>query len=417
MQARHLLPGLRVHVTDGPFAGFTASVVDPKVQPDGTPNQRKVLVSIDGAGVNGEPFETYILPRQVDIAPAVTAAPVQHDEAALTIINRGEVQQGKPITDPMDPALDEFRPDPSVVKKYISRQVPGGLTDVDYLLHLRDMRDSSGYSPNIALVGETQSGKTMLVQVLAVLAAERDGLPKPYPVFTLNGSVGISSYDLFGQPGAVVIDGKETIVWMDGLVPLALNCGGFLYLDEWNAVAPQQATALHPVLDDRRSFTNYQRAVPNGHGGYRPEVVKAHQNLWVLSTINPGYKGTQTMAEASTNRFRWMEWDYDNSIEETLIPSPTVRAFAGALREARAQRAITVPVGTSALRRFNEDLAAFGVDNALWVFTSMFPPSERERVRTICEDRGFLDLLKAEYPTPVFGPTVAQQSSPVLDPY
>lgn len=419
MQVKHLQAGLQVHIIDGPMQGFTATVIDPHVIPDGQPNQRKVAVDINGAGANGSNLRSYILPRQLDVQPVATeqSTIVPQDEAALTVISKGEVQRGAPITDPMDPALDEFRPDFRVVTEYVSRLVPGGLKDIDYLLHLRDMRDSNGYSPNVALVGETQSGKTMLVEVLACLAAERDGHPKPYPVFTLNGSVGISSYDLFGQPGAVVIDGKETIVWMDGLVPLALNCGGFLYLDEWNAVAPQQATALHPVLDARRSFTNYQRAVPDGHGGFRPEVVKANPGLWVISTINPGYKGTQSMAEASTNRFRWMEWDYDASTEEAIIPSTTVRALGAALREARAQRAITVPVGTSALRRLNEDLASFGVENALWVFSSMFPPSERDRVRAICDDRGFTDLLRAEYPNPVFAPQPAVQPEPAMDPF
>lgn len=416
MQVKHLQAGLRVHIIDGPFDGFTATVVDPTVVPDGQPNQRKVLVSIDGAGSNGAPFDTHILPRQLDVAPKVSANPLSvpsvvpsaPDTADLTVIRNGEVQVAENITDPMHPAFDAWRPDPSIVKDYVSRTLPGGLSDVDYMLHLRDLRDSNGYSPNVAFVGDTQSGKTMFVQVLAVLAAFRDGLPKPYPVFTLNGEVGISSYDLFGQPSAVIIDGVETIVWCEGLVPLALKCGGFLYLDEWNAVAPAQATALHSVLDDRREFTNRQRALPiPGHpNGFMPETVKAHPNTWVISTINPGYKGTQAMAEASTNRFRWMPWDYDDAVEAKLVPSASVRSFGVALREARAQRSLTLPVGTSALRRLNEDCATFGVDNALWSFTAMFPPTERERVMAICEDRGFLALLKAEYPAPMFAPVV-----------
>lgn len=420
MQAKHLQTGLRVHIIDGVFDGFTATVTDPIVQPDGTPNQRKVLVSIDGAGADGSPFAAYILPRQLDVVSnvAVPAPPVAVPATAdLTVINNGEVQVAEDITDPMHPAFDAWRPDPKIVKEYISRTLPGGMKDVDYMLHLRDMRDGNGYSPNVAFVGDTQSGKTMFVQVLAVLSAERDGMLKPYPVFTLNGEVGISNYDLFGQPSAVVIDGRETIVWCEGIVPLALKCGGFLYLDEWNAVAPAQATALHPVLDDRREFTNRQRALPiPGHPhGFMPETVKAHPNTWVISTINPGYKGTQSMAEASTNRFRWMPWDYDNDVEAKLVPSATIRSFGVALREARAQRTLTLPVGTSALRRLNEDCATFGVDNALWSFTAMFPPAERERVMAVAEDRGFVDLLKAEYPNPIFAPAEAQELEVTAD--
>lgn len=415
MKAKHLSNGLSVRISSGPFEGQLATVIDGRVVPDGDPNQRKVLVSIEGLGPGGSAHETYVLPRQLEV-PSVAPAPVAPAPAPqpvsvgadLTVIERGRLVEATPITDPMDPTLDQFRPPADVVDKYISREVAGGMTDIDYLLHMRDQRDSRGYSPNVALVGETQSGKTMLVEVLAVLSAIRDGHPKPYPVFTLNGSNGISSYDLFGMTQAVVVDGNEHLIWMDGLVPRALQCGGFLYLDEWNAVAPAQATALHPVLDDRRSFTNYQKAVPDGHGGFTPEVIKANTDLWVLATINPGYKGTQAMAEASTNRFRWMPWDYDDKVEEALVPSTTVRGIGKALREARNQRILTTPVGTSALQRLNADCATFGVENALWVFTGMFPPAERDRVQTIIEDRGFLDVLKAEYPTSVFGAPTPQ---------
>lgn len=399
MKANEMHVGQELVVRSGEYANHTVTVLDPTVPPDHLADperRRKVEVEIHGAGPNGSDFRTFILPRVLGDpnAPVVVRA----QSADLTIVSRGEVLQSVPITDPMDPALDEFRPSANIVKQYISRTVPGGMTDVDFLLALRDDRNSDGYSPNVALVGETQSGKTMLVQVLAVLAAERDGLPKPYPIFTLNGSMGITSYELFGQTSAVIIDGRETLVWMDGLVPRAINCGAFLYLDEWNAVAPQQATALHPILDDRREFINYQKAVPDGHGGFRPEIVKAHPNTWTIATINPGYKGTQTMAEASTNRFRWLPWDYDSATEESLIPSPTVRLVGEALRRARAERILTVPIGTSALQRFNNDCARYGVNNALWVFSGMFPPNERARFDAIMADRGFVDLLKAEYP-------------------
>ena len=413
MKAKDLNPMVPVVITGGPYEGHIVTVKDATPVPDGLPNQRKVLVTIPGVGAGGIDLDYYILPRLLELpsapkkpepAPALPWSPPVLEPAMattdLTFMERGKLVAAEPVTDPMDPSLDEFRPDPKLVKEYISRTLIGDFTDIEYLLHLRDQRDGNGYSPNVALVGETQSGKTMLVRVLACLAAERDGLPKPYPIFTLNGSMGITSYDLFGQTSAVIVDGHETLVWMDGLVPRAINCGGFLYLDEWNAVAPQQATALHPILDDRREFVNYQKAVPDGHGGFRPERVVANTSLWVLATINPGYKGTQTMAEASTNRFRWLSWDYDNATEEKLVPSPTVRLVGEALRTARAERALTVPVGTSALQRFNHDCATFGPENAVWVLMGMYPPAERDRVQTIIEDRGFLDLLKAEYPNP-----------------
>jgi hypothetical protein len=402
-----------VTINSGVFEGYIAKIVDPTVVPDGEENQRKVLVEIIendlGAAVEGEHTQEYVLPRQLDMGRGVRKlvsnqfglAALTHDQFEHTQQNVPVVALAKaePITDPMDPALDRFRPSTHVVKQYINRTIlDTGITDVDFLLSLREQRDSRGFSPNVALVGETQSGKTMLVQVLAVIAAERDGMPKPYPVFTLSGSSGITSYDLFGQTTAVEMNGREALVWMEGLVTMACRCGGFLYLDEWNAVPPAQAVAVHPVLDDRRQFVNTQRAVSDGHGGWAPDVVSADPRLWVISTINPGYKGTQTMAEATSNRFRWIPWDYDKATEAALVPSTTVRVIGDSMRQLRQDRAITVPVGTSALQRFNSDCAQYGVDIAVWIFQGLFPPNERMRVQTVIEDQGFLDLLRTEYP-------------------
>ena len=402
--AAALRKGMTVTVISGVFKGNKATVVDPTVIPDGDPSglQRRILIDIENVG------ETHILPRLIDIGepkpkqefPAAALRTDQFDRltAINNVVTRTDTVKATPITDPMDEALDCFRPSRDVLKRYVSRIVAGGLTDLDYLLAIRDDRNNDGYSPNVAFVGETQSGKTMLVQALAVLAADRDGLPKPYPVFTLNGSSGISSYELYGQTTSVEVNGGELLVWMEGLVPMALKCGGFLYLDEFNAVPPAQAVAIHPVTDDRREFTNYQRAVPDGHGGYRPEIVTANKNLWVLTTINPGYKGLQTFSEALTNRFVWLEWDYDEAVEKILVPSVTVRMIGEALRTLRNHRSITVPVGTSALQKLNNSCARYGVENAVWSFTAMFPPNERPKVTATLEARGFLDLLKQEFP-------------------
>lgn len=415
-KASALAPGMEVHVISGPYGGHSATVIDPRPVPDGEEHQRCIKVAInDVFSENNEPFQVYILPRlltnrrEVPMGQYVQPwAPEQR--AALTTAQVDVegvtrlVDVAEPITDPMDPSLDRFRPDANVVKRYISRTLPGGYTDIDYLLAKRDQRDANGYSPNVALVGETQSGKTMLVQVLAVLAALRDGMPKPYPVFTINGSQGVTNYDIYGQTSAVIINGKETLVWMEGIAAMAAKAGGFLYLDEWNAVNPGQAVAMHPVLDDRRQFINTQKAVPDGHGGFSPEVVKVNPKTWVISTINPGYKGTQTMAEATSNRFQWLAWDYDEATEKALIPSKSIRIMGGRLREASAERVLSLPVGTSALMRFNADCAMFGVDNAVYSFTSMFPPVERDRIDAIITDGGLLDLLRDEYPEAMYAP-------------
>lgn len=373
-------------------------------------------------GEDEEPFQTYILPRLLDThtepsIPVATEAPhvipqESFVRAQAPVSNKAFIGQATKITDPMDPALDRFRPPVDVVNRYISRKIPGtDISDIDFMLGIREQRDSRGFSPNVALVGETQSGKTMFIEVLAVVAAERDGLPKPYPVFTISGSGSVTNYDIYGQTSAVIVDGHEVLVWMEGMAPMAAQCG-FLYLDEFNAVNPNQAVAIHPLLDYRRQFVNTQKAVPDGHGGWSPEVVSANpKHFWALATINPDYKGTQQMAEASTNRFRWFPWDYDDATEAKLIPSKTILAFGALLREAYHMRAITIPVGTSSLERLCHDCATFGVKPALWSFQGMFPPKERPRVQGFIEEKGIDVALEMEYPTPTFNPAAGMEEA------
>lgn len=396
--------GTPVTVTAGPLEGASGFVVNPIAIPDGEENARKVLVNLDGDKI-------HILPRMLNfdfsLSAAQESAQATVAQVAAKVAHHRSQEASTMITDPMDPSLDQFRPNPDIVREYVSRVVCKGDTfkgyrDTDYFLHLRDMRDSNGYSPNIALVGDTQSGKTMLVNVLAVLAAERDGHPKPYPVFTINGSSGVSSFDLYGMTTAVREDGQEVLVWMDGIVPMAAACGGILYLDEWNAVPPSQAVAIHPLLDDRRQFTNTQKAVPNGHGGYNPEVVKANTNMWVISTVNPGYKGTQLVAEATSNRFRWVPWNYDPKTERKLVKSKGVLGFGNALRDLYTEHEITVPVGTSALVRFAQDAAHLGVEAAISNFVGMFPPKEQSVVQAVFTSDNFDVTIAKEYPNPTF---------------
>lgn len=416
MKSSHLTKDQQVTITAGRWEGMHARIVDPQTIPDGQPHARCCTVEVLGVNPDGTGVEDYVLPRYMKrrtfddqtTASAVVEAPMatSEDVAALVV-------GSTPLTDPMDPRLDRWRPDPSVVDRYVSRKMPNGMKDTDLMLAVRrSMRTPTGYAQSIGLVGETQSGKTLLVQVLAVLAAIEDGMPKPYPVFTLSGSTGVSSYDLFGQSAAITTpDGKESIVWMDGIVSIAALCGGILYADEVNAMAPSQVTALHSITDERRMFVNYQKAVPNGLGGFEPEVVTAHKSLWILTTINPaGYRGTQGLPEAFNNRFVWFPWDYDEEVEKRLVPSPTVRLLGQSVRSAREARTISTPVGTSALMRFNEQVALFGVKIATHSFMGQFAPSERDKVQAIMDDRGITDLLQQEYPNPTYASTDAAGS-------
>ena len=390
-----LKPGDEFTVRTGEFKGKTATIVDATVFPPGHDYQRKITVEVEGETV-------YMLPRFLETAgadaPEAHATPAAKQVSSAPAAPAGAIDFDS-ITDLDDPRLDPFRPDPSVVKGYIGRKILNGQQDVDFLLTFHSNVDKDGKPKardNVMLVGDTQAGKTMLVNVLAVKAAQAMGLKKPLPVFTLSGSSGVTDFDLFGQPTAYSgADGIERLVWLHGVVDLAARLGGILYLDEVNMMGERVTSSLHPLCDYRRTFVNRQKAVESG-GIFLPEQVKASEDLWIVGTINPGYKGAGALQEAFTNRFVWIPWTYDDAVEKKLIPSAAVRLFGQALREARAARAINTPIGTAALSRLCEHIDTHGVETAFWMIQSMFTQNEKGKVEAIIEDRSILTMVKDE---------------------
>ena len=396
--ARNLNINQNYPVKAGPMKGQTVTVVDNTPVPDGQENQRKILVR--GANESDE-GGFYILPRLLDdgtVTPSEAAkVPAPHmDPVAVPItstVPEALIEDNNPITDAMDDRLDMFRPDPKVVKEYVSRKLPGKLKDIDVLLRKWRNRE------NVLLVGDTQSGKTMVIRVIAVLAAEEMGLPKPFPIFTLSGSNGVTDFDLFGQPSVYTdpSNGAEHVIFLPGVVDLAARTGGFLELDETNMFDDRTVSALNSLTDDRRSFVNRQKAVKVPGDGYMPEIVKAHENFWCVGSYNDGYRGAGQLQEAFANRFAHLPWDYDEEVEKKLIKSEVIRnTVASSLRNARENNQIGTPVGVRALQQLEKDALEVGVEFALWAFLGMFPGRDRERVGVILTDRSVETLLTEE---------------------
>lgn len=412
--ASNLIVGNTYPVRSGTYAGCRVIITTTEVVPDGQPEQRKLpclLIESDGSST-----PVYVLPRLIDdgvptlsqlrqgvksepVRPAVQAPVAPVVEKAAALVSLAAPVKSDPITDPMDPRLDAWRPSPKIARSYVSRTVPGGIKDTEFLLRLYDQTDDNGYHPNVLLAGDTQAGKTLLVEVLAVLLGRKLGYDKPLPVFLLSGSSGITDYELFGQTMPFTgEDGVERLVYLPGIVTLATTVKDcILYIDETNALSEKVTSALHPVLDDRRYFINNKRAVQVPGDGFAPDVVKVSKGCWVLGTFNPGYRGMGLHNEAFINRFRVIPWGYDEAVEKRLIPSGTVRLLGTALREARLARTISTPVGTKALQRLYQDLQSFPVDTCLWSFTGLFQPNEQPKVMAIIQDRSIKSLLQAEF--------------------
>jgi MoxR-like ATPase len=283
----------------------------------------------------------------------------------LTVTVTGE--ESVPLTI-HDERLDVLRPNPLLAETYVSRKMANGDTDVEYLMKCWAKRE------NILLVGDTQGGKTMLINVLAIHIGRAMGLDKPVPVFTLSASNGITDFDLFGQPTAWTDPetGIERLVWLPGVVDMAAKVGGILYLDEVNMMPERVTSSLHPCTDWRRTFTNRAKAVKVPGDGFMPETTVLSPDLWIAGTMNPNYRGAGALNEAFANRFRHLDWTYDEKVERMLIPNEAVRTLGDALRQARATGHVRTPIGTSALMRLADDCTSDGVDMGLFSLTSMF---------------------------------------------
>jgi hypothetical protein len=428
-KAPALLPGYQYRIlpNGGDLAGELVTILDNVTFPDNDPRRRKVTVDHDGETI-------YLLPRVIADLPEVMAptvaveplAPLQQAvttaftiPVAVNTVTTPVMSSFKglsEITDPMDPRLDHLRPKRRKVLKYKTRTMANGMTDIEFFLQFTSdaMRKSNEMRPvNVCLRGDTQSGKTFLVEALAwawsdlLAQGQRDRgetvtFLKAMPIFTLSGSAGITDYDLFGQTTNYTdpATGERNLVWLSGVVDLAARCGGILYLDEMNFMGTRVTSSLHSVIDHRHSFTNRNKAVwmenANGTGIHMPETVDTALDLWVIATINEGYQGVGEMNEAYAGRFRNILWGYHDEVERDLVKSPSIRLFAEALRTARAGRKLQTPVGTAHLEAFKLDLDVFGQEMAFANFLGMFKPNERKGVSDIYTVRGYQKMIEDE---------------------
>ena len=258
---------------------------------------------------------------------------------------------------------------------------------------------NQGRPANVMLKGDTQSGKTFLVEVLACLWAETAGAgTKPMPIFTLSGSSGVTDFDLFGQSTSYTDPetGVERLVWLPGLVELAAQCGGILYLDEVNAFGERVTSSLHPWLTTVTCSSTATRPLWKKRPVACPTPSRRHYDLWIIGTYNEGYKGMGEMNEAFINRFRHIRWDYDKDVEAKLIDSPAIRLLGDCLRTARAGNQLRTPVGTSALQHLEEDIQEMGIAVGVQIFTGMFKAAEIPVVEEILEARSIFVMLQEE---------------------
>lgn len=249
-------------------------------------------------------------------------------------------------------------PDASIAQAYVHRAVYG-THDFDIFRAARDRRE------NILIKGPTGAAKTMS----ALAFASEQGMP----TFTISGSVNFEASEAFGQ---TMLDPTTGMPYFQyGGAIEVIRSGGVLILDEINFIPSKVITPLYPLLDQRREVILKQN---------RGEVIKAHPDLLIVATMNPGYFGTQQMNWAVLNRFdHHLEWGYDDDVEKTLVACKALRELARQLREAEAGKKILTPTPTNALMTVIRNAKAFGLDYAVSNFLARYDDSDQQAVRLI----------------------------------
>lgn len=289
--------------------------------------------------------------------------------------------------DAPDYNLSAYVPDPDIATKYVGRKVHGIWDKI-----LADEAMKRNW--NILLMGDTGAGKTLFGEAYA------SALSLPY--YSLPCDVSIDPSALFGRMQPTDVPGK--FEWQDGPVSQIIRNGGVLNISEVNFMPPKIAASLYPLLDGRRYIPLL---------GHKGEVVRAHRGTegekpcWcslpadecnkrrvlIVADMNPQYRGTMELNAAFKNRWEFvLPWGYDDTVEEKLVASPTLRDVVAQLRAMIGTELVT-PISTNMMMEFEKFALnpALGLEFSIQNFKNAFELQEQDAVYRV------LDLNRGKF--------------------
>ena len=265
---------------------------------------------------------------------------------------------------PGDRSIKHLVPSNEFIDTYVSRDVHGGKRDLDVLAAAHE----EGF--NVLLKGPTGSAKTSFVYAYAA------SIGKPVVNIACNGAI-----DMRALLGGWVPTADGSFRFEPGELPLAVEQGGIILLNEVNFMPPKIAAVLYGLLDRRRTLY-----LPDAAGSDYPTTIVAHPETFVVADFNPGYRGTRPLNEAFENRFAvHLNWDYEDAVESQLVTSASLLEMAVSLRERVLTGELSTAIPTNSLMEF-EAMAtngSLGYEFAAHNFTGRFSKLEQPVVSEV----------------------------------
>ena len=103
-------------------------------------------------------------------------------------------------------------------------------------------------------------------------------------------------------------DAQTEVSFQPGVIPVAMEKGSWVVVDEFNAGPPAVMAVLNSVLDNRKRIQ-----VP-GYG-----LVKAAPGFRLFATMNPNYEGTFTLNAATSSRFNHVTFTASENITPIIL--------------------------------------------------------------------------------------------------
>ena len=137
---------------------------------------------------------------------------------------------------------------------------------VDWNGNLKKMKSLYEMRVPTLLIGPKGTGKTECTHAVAKILNKE--------LYTINLSLRCRESHILGRLDIKEKNGQQEVTWLKGPLPLSMEAGGLLYLDELSAGEPDVLLRLDECLDSRRQLS---------HEG---QTINARDEWWVTASIN-----------------------------------------------------------------------------------------------------------------------------------